>query len=103
MARRRTAMNAKKPQNLLSMTLISLIVIMLIVALKVNCARLEEKKATLVSRQNYLTEQIKKEEQRTEEIEAYRQYTQTLKYVEDIAKERLGLGYPDEIIFEAQD
>ena len=102
MARRRTAMNAKRPRNVLSMAMISMIVIMLIAALKVNSARLEEKKATLVSKQEYLTEQIKREEERTEEIEAYRQYTQTIRYVEDIAKERLGLGYPNEIIFEAE-
>ena len=76
-------MNARRPRNVLSMATISIIVIMLIVVLRVNCGRLEEKKAGLLERQVYLTEHIKSEEARTEEIEAYRKYTQTIRYVED--------------------
>ena len=39
------------------------------------------------------------EQARTEEIKEYEKYTQTKKYVEEIAKNKLGLVYEGEIIF----
>ena len=50
-----------------------------------------------------LNEQIAEEEQRSEEIEEYRKYTQTKKYAEDVAKEKLGLVYEGEIIFKEEE
>ena len=50
-----------------------------------------------------LEEQIEAEEQKAEEIEEYSKYVQTKKYAEEIAKEKLGLVYEDEIIFKAED
>ena len=38
---------------------------------------------------------------RNEEIENLETYTKTKKYVEDVAKEKLGLVYEDEILFKA--
>ena len=76
---------------------------MLVVVLHVGSLRLLEKKAAYDKKEAYLLEEIEKEERRTEEIEDYRKYTRTKQYVEDLAKERLGLVYKDEIIFEADD
>ena len=47
-------------------------------------------------------EQIEEQNKRSEEIEEYRKYTKTKQYVEDMAKEKLGLVYKDEVIFEAE-
>ncbi len=102
MARRKVAMKAYRPRNLLSMVTISVIVVMLIVVLKINCSRLEDKKAVYTEKEKYLIEQIEQQEKRAAEIEEYRQYTLTKQFIEDIAKERLGLVYKDEIIFEAE-
>lgn len=46
---------------------------------------------------------IKEEEERTKEIEDYKAYVQTKKYVEEVAREKLGLVYEDEIIFKSED
>ncbi|MBD5444641.1 MAG: septum formation initiator family protein, partial [Lachnospiraceae bacterium] len=46
-----------------------------------------------------LQEEIDAEIARTEEIEEYGKYTQTKKYVEEVAKDKLGLVYEGEIIF----
>ena len=46
-----------------------------------------------------LMQEIAAEEARAEEIAEYEKYTQTKKYVEEIAKEKLGLVYEGEIIF----
>ena len=50
-----------------------------------------------------LEKQIAGEEKRAEEIEEYGKYVQTKKYAEEVAKEKLGLVYEDEIIFKAED
>lgn len=40
---------------------------------------------------------------RTQEIEEYRKYTQTKKYVEEVAKDKLGLVKEGEIIYKPKD
>ncbi len=47
--------------------------------------------------------QIIEQEERTLDINNLKAYVQTKKYIEDIAREKLGLVYEDEIIFEADD
>ncbi len=46
---------------------------------------------------------IEEEERRTEELTAKQAYMQTVRYVEDVAREKLGLVYEDEIIFRTED
>ena len=50
-----------------------------------------------------LEAQIAEEEEKSEEIEEYSKYVQTKKYAEEVAKDKLGLVYEDEIIFKAED
>ena len=60
---------------------------------------LKEKDIT-VSR---LEDKKQEELERKEEITEYKAYTKTKKYIEDMAREKLGLVYEDEIIFEAEE
>lgn len=53
------------------------------------------------AKEEALQEEIAKEEARAAEIEEFEAYTQTKKYVEEVAKDKLGLVYEDEIIFKA--
>ena len=39
---------------------------------------------------------------RTEELNEYKKYVQTKKFAEEIAKDKFGLIYPDEIIFKGK-
>ena len=49
-------------------------------------------------------ESRKQEElERKEEIAEYKAYTKTKKYVEDMARDKLGLVYEDDIIFEPEE
>ena len=61
--------------------------------------RLRQKNLTYQQREEALMEAIAEEEARAEEIADFEAYTKTKKYVEDVAKERLGLVYEVEIIF----
>lgn len=50
-----------------------------------------------------LQAQIDEQEERAVDINNLKAYVQTKKYIEDIAREKLGLVYKDEIIFEPED
>lgn len=65
--------------------------------------RLKQRNYTYQMREEALQEAIAQEEKRAEEIEELEAYTKTKKYVEDVAKEKLGLVYEDEIIFKSKD
>lgn len=97
MARR--AAYRKKRQNRFGMLLVSMVVIMLMVVVAIKSIELREKKARYALKEQTLTEQIEAETKRSEEIDQYEKYTQTMKYIEDVAKDRLGLVYEGEIIF----
>ena len=97
MARR--AAYRKKRQNRFGMLLVSMVVIMLMVVGAIKSIELREKKARYAQKEQTLIEQIEAETKRSEEIDQYEKYTQTMKYIEDVAKDRLGLVYEGEIIF----
>ncbi len=46
-----------------------------------------------------LQAQVDEEQKRTNELNEYKKYIQTKKFVEEVAKDKFGLVYPDEIIF----
>lgn len=50
-----------------------------------------------------LEETKKTEEQRSLEIEDYKIYVQSKQYIEQEARDKLGLAYPDEIVFQAEE
>lgn len=74
---------------------------MLVVA--VNSHDLKQKLAVYQEKERSLTEQIEVEKKRIEEIEEFRKYTKTKKYIEDVAREKLGLVYDDEIIIQTDE
>jgi cell division protein DivIC len=49
-----------------------------------------------------LKEEITEERDRAKELQEMKAYVQTKKYVEEVAREKLGLVYKDEIIFESE-
>ena len=89
----------KKRQNRLAMILVTTVVLMMLVVVAVKSVELREKKEIYDLRVEQLQAEIEAEKARTEEIEEYGKYTQTKKYVEEVAKDKLGLVYEGEIIF----
>lgn len=85
------------------MTLVSIVVVMLLVVIVVKSVQLADKRAEYDAREEQLLEQIADEEKRTQDLIEYEKYTKTAKYVEEVAKDKLGLVYEDEIIFESED
>lgn len=102
-SRRRKAAYRKKVQNRFSMFLVSLALLMILVVVYVSSINLQSKLDTLEAQSAELQAQIDAEKERAEEIETLRKRSQTKEYYEEIAKEKLGLVYPDEIVFKAED
>ena len=99
-----TRMNRNKRlrKHLGSFAIAGVVLLMLVfvfvasLSLRVSNANKQERIAELES-------QIEAEKEKAEEIEEYGKYVQTKKYAEEVAKEKLGLVYEDEIIIKAED
>ncbi|MBQ7359411.1 MAG: septum formation initiator family protein [Lachnospiraceae bacterium] len=102
-------MSRRKPsyrranQNWLSMFLITMVVAVILIVVGVKGNELQAKIESNESKISSLQEQIEQQNLRTQEIEEFRKYTQTKKYIEEIAKEKLGLVYPGELIFKKEE
>ena len=95
----RKAAYRKKRQNRLAMVMVTMVVLMMLVVVAVKSVELKERKESYDIKIEELQAEIDAERARTDEIEEYKKYTQTKKYVEEIAKDKLGLVYEGEIIF----
>ena len=89
----------KKRQNRFGMFLVSIAMLMMLIVVAVSSAGLREKKEAYQQKELALQEQIEAEEERALEIEQYEKYTQTKKYIEEVARDKLGLVYEGEILF----
>ena len=89
----------RRHQNRFSLFLVSLVVLMIMVVVAVRSVELQRKIAGYDTQIASLSAQIDAETARAEEIEEYRKYTQTKAYVEEVAKDKLGLVYEGEILF----
>ena len=89
-------------QNKAGMLCISCIVLFMLIAMSTQIARLHEKNETLASEERELIKQLESEQKRQDEIASYEEYVTTPEYIEQIAKTKLGLVYPNEIIFKEQ-
>ena len=89
-------------QHKLSMYLIAAVIVVLGVTLSFASISLHAKNKEYMAQEAELEAQIKAESNRAEEIDELEEYVGTDEYVEDVAKEKLGLVYPNEILFEAE-
>ena len=100
---RRKAAYRKNNQNRFSMVLIIIVVLILTVTVAIRCVELSKRRDELEAQKQELQEQKDAAEARAEEIEEFRKYTQTAGYIEEVAKEKLGLVYEGEIVFKEED
>lgn len=84
-----------------SRRLISGIVLALLIVLGCSTVSAYAKNQAYIEQENTLLAELEEEKARTLEIEEFKNYTQTDEYVEQIAREKLGLAYEEELIFQA--
>ncbi|MBR0146978.1 MAG: septum formation initiator family protein [Eubacterium sp.] len=75
-----------------------LVVLVVIAVSSVKAMSLHEKSEELAVTERQLEAQIESAKEKAEELENREKYMQTKRYVEDEAKNKLGLVYPDEIV-----
>lgn len=92
----------KNNQNRFSMFLVTLVVLLIMIAVTVKSMDLRRQMEEYMAQEEQLDRQIEAEKKRAEEIEEYRKYTQTKKFAEEVAKDKLGLVYEDEILFQEE-
>lgn len=69
----------------------------------IHSISLKQKEEAYAAREEELLQQIAGEETRAKELEEFATYTKTKKYAEEVAKDKLGLVYENEIIFQETD
>lgn len=77
---------------------LTLVVGSLAVVVGIRGSSLREKDAEYRMKETRLEAQLAEEERRAEQLEEERVYVQTKQYIEKVAKEKLGLVNPDEIL-----
>ena len=102
MARRRVAYR-KRNQNRFSMFLVALVVVTVTAVVAVRSVELKQKLEAKLEEQKRLKEQIAEQDLREQEIEELAKEVQTKGYIENIAREKLGLVYEGEILFKRDD
>ena len=89
----------KRNQNRFSMFLVTLVVMMVMAVVAVRSVGLQQKIDIKRQELALLEAQIEEEELRELEIEEFAKEVQTKGFIENIAREKLGLVYEGEILF----
>ncbi len=93
---------SKKKRAGTGKVLISLMVIVLAGILLFQIMRLYNKDQEYQRQQELLTAELDEEEQRAEDLEEQEDYIGSDAYVEEVARTKLGMVYPDEILFKEE-
>ena len=99
--KRRRYQKKRIMRNKMSVIAIIAVILLLIAVVSVNSVTLKAKERTYQAQITELEKQIKEEKARAAEINEMEDYVGTDGYVEDVAKEKLGLVHENEIIFKA--
>lgn len=86
-------------QNRAGKIWISVIVVTLLLVMSIQIVRLHDKNQVYLAKEESLKAELEEEKERAREIQDYEEYTKTEKFIEDMAKSRLGLVHKNEIIF----
>lgn len=84
--------------NRLALIGVTVVVVSMGVVVNLRSASLKKKDQEYQYREETLLRQKEQEEKRAAELEEYRVYVQTKQYIEEVAKQKLGLVMPDEIL-----
>lgn len=99
--RREKALRLRKQRrsSILGMVIVFLLVLLIGVSLWNGKRSLSKQNHDYQEQIAVLEQQIEAQKQRETELNEYKKYIQTKKFVEKIAKDKFGLLYPDEIMF----
>ncbi len=101
MAKRRKRSTRRQSRLASMFIVVAVIVVCIASALKISDLYHQSKELSYTEKS--LETKIEQTELERQELEAQEQYMQTKQYIEDVAKEKLGLVYPDEIVIRPEE
>lgn len=99
MPSKKPAFRRKKNENRLGMSMAAVAIVVVVAVVGVNSISLKSKQEKYIQKELELQQLIDAEHARAEELKEFDTYTKTKKYAEEVAKDKLGLVYENEIIF----
>lgn len=100
--KRRAGGRGHKPSNKLVGLAVVVIVVVLVLFFNSRSKVIQAKNLEDAAKIEQLESQIEAENVRAEELEEYSKYVNTKQFAEEIARDKLGLIYPDEKIFKEE-
>lgn len=100
--KRREKLRGQKPSNKIVGFAVVIIVIALVFIMNSMGKEVENRNNRDDAQIEQLRNEIEQEKERSRQLEAYEKYVNTKQFVEEIAREKLGLIYPDEKIFKEE-
>ena len=97
MAKRRRKRSSRRQSPAMSM-LIVVTVLLVCIAAVTKTMNLKKEDRALAENEYILEQRLAEAEAERDRLAAEEEYMQTPQYIEDVAKNRLGLVYPDEIV-----
>ncbi|MCR4956748.1 MAG: septum formation initiator family protein [Lachnospiraceae bacterium] len=82
---------------------VAVVLVLLVVVMGFNVIRLYQKNQVYAAKQEALEQQLEDEKARKEDLSAYEEFTKTMDYVEQVAREKLGMVFGNEIIFKSDE
>lgn len=92
------AVRRRHRQSKIGIALVILVMIVAVAACSIRTYNLNVKSRQLMEKEETLDNKIAEAELEAENLEAQRRYMQTDEYIEDEAKDKLNLVYPDEVV-----
>lgn len=92
----------KKKKRKNGLKIIAVAVLVLFAVITYSSIELREEKHALEKRKSELESMLQTEQERSGELEDKKAYMQTIRYIEEVAREVLGLVYPEEILLRPQ-
>ena len=93
----------RRADNGAGKAIVGIIVLTFVVFMSVQIANLYEKNQVYATRQEELESSLEDATETQRQLKEYEEYTKTLGYVEDIAKSKLGMVRPGDIVFKEKE
>lgn len=100
--KRREKLRVQKPSNKIVGFAVVIIVAALVFLMNSMGKEAENRNSEDSARIEQLQNEIAREQERSKQLEEYEKYVNTKQFVEEIAREKLGLIYPDEKVFKSE-
>lgn len=93
----------KRRQRHKGLLLVAFVVAIMLAVIGVRCYALQNTLAESRRLETQVQQQLSEEQQRAAELDEYEKYTKTKKYIEEVARDKLGLVYDGETVFKNGD